>query len=84
LITSAGVGGYDANPTNAVSSALKFVLSSVAAVFDEQYESIFDDEIALLTRKFCALYKIYKERRRSLRDCFKCDDTTQFIVRVCN
>jgi hypothetical protein len=84
LITSAGVGGYDANPTNDVSSTLKFVLSSVATVSDEQYESISDDEIALLTRKFCALHKIYKERRRSLRDCFKCGDTTQFIVRVCN
>jgi hypothetical protein len=34
LITSARVGGHDANPTNAVSSALKFVLSSLAAASD--------------------------------------------------
>jgi hypothetical protein len=53
LITSAHVGGHDANPTNTtVSSALEFALSSLVAAFDEQYKSIPDDEIALLTRKF--------------------------------
>jgi hypothetical protein len=31
LITCAHVGGHDANPTNIVSSALKFVLSSLTA-----------------------------------------------------
>jgi hypothetical protein len=31
LITSAHVGGHDANPTNIISSALEFVLSSLAA-----------------------------------------------------
>jgi hypothetical protein len=36
LITSA----HDANPTNAVSSDLEFVLSSLTTVSDEQYESI--------------------------------------------
>jgi hypothetical protein len=41
LITSARVGGNDANPTNTtVSSALEFVLSSLATASDEQYESI--------------------------------------------
>jgi hypothetical protein len=35
LITSACVDGHDANPTNVVSSALEFVLSSLAAAFDE-------------------------------------------------
>jgi hypothetical protein len=35
LITSAHVGGYDANPTNVVSSALEFTLSSVATASDE-------------------------------------------------
>jgi hypothetical protein len=81
LITSARVGGHDANPTNTtVSSALKFAVSSLAAAFDEQYESIPDDEIALLVRKFHALHKFYKERRRSPRGCFECDDTTHFIA----
>jgi hypothetical protein len=66
LITSSHVGGYDANPTNTiVSSALEFALSSLAAASDEQYESIPDDEIVLLARKF------YKERRRSPRGCFE-------------
>jgi hypothetical protein len=37
LITSARVGGHDANPTNTVSSTLEFVLSSLAAAFDELY-----------------------------------------------
>jgi hypothetical protein len=47
------VGGHMANPTNTTdSSALKFVLSSLSAASDEQYESIPDDEIALLVRKF--------------------------------
>jgi hypothetical protein len=35
LITSACAGGHDANPTNIVSSALEFALSSVAAASDE-------------------------------------------------
>jgi hypothetical protein len=35
LITSACAGGHDANPTNTVSSALEFALSSVAAASDE-------------------------------------------------
>jgi hypothetical protein len=64
MLTSARVGGHDANPTNTtVSSALVFVLSFLAAASDEQYESIPNDEIALLARKFCALYKFCKERR---------------------
>jgi hypothetical protein len=40
LITSAHVGGHDANPANTVSSALEFVLSSLAAASDEKYESL--------------------------------------------
>jgi hypothetical protein len=53
FITSAHVGGHDANPANiTISSALEFVLSSLATASDEQYESIPDDEIALLVRKF--------------------------------
>jgi hypothetical protein len=41
LITSARVGGHDANPINTtVSSALQFALSSLTVAFDEQYESI--------------------------------------------
>jgi hypothetical protein len=35
LITSAHVGGHDANPTNTVSSALEFGFSSLAAASDE-------------------------------------------------
>jgi hypothetical protein len=54
---------------------LEFVLSSLAAASDEQYESIPDDEIALLVRKFRALPKFRKERRRSPRGCFECGDT---------
>jgi hypothetical protein len=81
FITSARVGGHVANPTNTtVSSALEFVLSSLATASDEQYESIPDDEIALLARKFCALHKFRKEMRRSPRDCFQCGDTTHFIA----
>jgi hypothetical protein len=67
-LTSARVGGHDTNPTNTVSSAL------------EHYESIPDDEIALLARKFRALHKFHKERRRSPKGCFECGDTTHFIV----
>jgi outer membrane protein assembly factor BamE (lipoprotein component of BamABCDE complex) len=47
---------------------------------DEQYESIPDDEITLLVRKFCVLHKFRKERRRSPRGYFECGDTTQFIA----
>jgi hypothetical protein len=81
IITSARVGGHDANPTNTtVSSALKFALSSLAVVSDEQYESIPDDEIAMLARKFCVFYKFRKERRRCPRGYFECSDTTHFIT----
>jgi hypothetical protein len=81
LITSARVAGHDTNPTNIiVSSALEFVLSSLATASDEQYESIPNDEIALLVRKFHALHKFCKERRRSPRSCFECGDTTHFIT----
>jgi hypothetical protein len=47
---------------------------------DEQYKSIPDDEIALLARKFQALHKFHKERRRSPMGCFECSDTTHFIT----
>jgi hypothetical protein len=81
FVTSTHVGGHVANPTNTTdSSALEFVLSSLCAASDEQYESIPDDEIALLARKFQALHGFHKERRRSPRDCFECGDTTHFIA----
>jgi hypothetical protein len=81
LITSAHVGGHNANPTNTtVSSALEFALSSLATASDEQYESIPNDEITLLVRKFRALHKFRKERRRTPRGCFECGDTTHFIT----
>jgi hypothetical protein len=81
FITSAHVGGYDANPTNTtISSALEFAFSSLSTASDEQYESISDDEIARLARKLCALHKFRNERRRSPRGCFECGDTTHFIA----
>jgi hypothetical protein len=74
------IGGHDTNPTNTISSSLEFAFSSIAAASDEQYESIIDDEIALLARKFHVLHKFRKERRRSPRGCFECGDTTHFIA----
>jgi hypothetical protein len=65
LITSARVGGHDANSTNTISSSLEFVLSSLAAASDEQYENIPDDETALLVRKFRTMHKFRKERKRN-------------------
>jgi hypothetical protein len=73
--------GHDANPTNTtISFASKFALSSMSTASDEQYEIILDDEISLLARKFCALHKFCKERWRSPRGCFECDDATNFIT----
>jgi hypothetical protein len=81
FVTSTHVGGHVGNPTNTTnSSALEFALSSLAAASDEQYESIPDDEIALLVRKLCALHMFHKERRRSPRGYFECCDTTHFIA----
>jgi hypothetical protein len=80
LIISARVGSHDANPTNTISSSLEFALSSLAVASDEQYESIPDDGIALLARKFCALHKFCMEMRRSSRGCFECGDTTHFVA----
>jgi hypothetical protein len=70
-----------ANSTNTTnSSALEFALSSLCAAFVEQYESILDDEITLLARKFRVLHRFRKERRRSPRGYFKCGNTTHFIA----
>jgi hypothetical protein len=80
LITGVHVGGHDANTTNTVSSALEFALSSLVATFDEQYESITDDEIVLLAKKLCALHKFCKGRRRSPSIYFKCGSTAHFIT----
>jgi hypothetical protein len=81
FVTSTRVGGHVANPTNTTdSSALEFSLSSLSAASDEQYESILDDEITLLMRKFRTLHKFHKERSRSPRGCFECGDTTHFIA----
>jgi hypothetical protein len=81
FVTSTRVGGHVANPTNTTdSSALEFALFSLFAASNEQYESIPDDEIALLARKFRALHRFRKERRRSCRGCFECTDTTHFIA----
>jgi hypothetical protein len=81
LITGARVGGHVANPTNTTDSSVsEFALSSLCAASDEQYESIPDDEIALLARKFRVLYRFRKEMRRSPRGCFECGDTTHFIA----
>jgi hypothetical protein len=81
FVTSTRDGGHVANPTNTTdSSALEFALSSLCAASDEQYESIPDDEIALLARKFHVLHRFRKEKRRSPRGCFKCGDTTHFIT----
>jgi hypothetical protein len=55
-------------------------LSFLSTTSNEQYESISDDEIALLARKFRALHRFRKERRRSPRGCFECSDTTHFIT----
>jgi hypothetical protein len=53
LIAGAHVGGHVANFTNTIDSfALEFVLSFLCAASNEQYESIPDDEIVLLVRKF--------------------------------
>jgi hypothetical protein len=79
FVTSTRVGGHVANPTKTIdSSALEFALSSLCATSDEQYESIPNDEITLLVRKFRALHRFRKERRRSPRGCFECGDTTHF------
>jgi hypothetical protein len=51
----------------------------LCASSDEQYESIPDDEITLLARKFHALHR-FRKQRRSPRGCFKCGDTTHFIA----
>jgi hypothetical protein len=68
FVTITRVGGHVANPTNTTdSSDLEFALSSLSTASDEQYESIPDDEIVLLVRKFHVLYRFHKERRRSPR-----------------
>jgi hypothetical protein len=55
LITSARIGGHDANPTNIISPSMEFVLSSLVIVSDEQYESILDDKIVLLAKKISSV-----------------------------
>jgi hypothetical protein len=81
FVTISYVGGYVVNPTNTTdSTALESALSSLATTSDEWYESISDDEIALLTRKFHTLHRFLKEMRRSPRGCFECGNITHFIA----
>jgi hypothetical protein len=81
FVTSTHVGGDVAKTTNMTGSlALEFALFSYATASDEQYESIPDDKITILTRKFRTLHRFCKERRRSPRGYFKCGDTTHFIA----
>jgi hypothetical protein len=81
FVTSTRVGGHVANPTNTTdSSDLEFALSYLSVASDEQYESIPDNEIAMLVRKFRALHRFRKERRISPMGCFECSDTTHFIA----
>jgi hypothetical protein len=81
FVTTTCVGGHVANPTKTTnSSTLEFALSSLSAASNEQYESIPDDEITLLVRKFHSLHKFCRVRRRSPRGCFECGDTTHFII----
>jgi hypothetical protein len=81
FVTRTHVVVHVANPTNTTdSSALEFALSSLCATSDEQYESIPNDEIVLLARKFHALHRFRKERRRSPRGCFECGNTIHFIA----
>jgi hypothetical protein len=62
------------------SSDLEFDLSSLCAASDEQFESISDDEIALLAKKFRALHRFHKERRMYPRGCFKCGDIYPTVI----
>jgi hypothetical protein len=81
FVTGTHVDGHVANPTNITdSSALEFALSSLATASDEQYESIPQDEIVLLARKFHALHRFRTERRRSPRGYIECSNTTHFIA----
>jgi hypothetical protein len=81
FVTSTCVGGHVANPTNTTdSSSLEFALSSLTTASDEKYESIPNDKITLLARKFHALHRFHKERRRSPRGYFECGNTTHFIA----
>jgi hypothetical protein len=52
FVTSPHVGGHVTNINTTDSSTLKFALSFLSATSDEQYESIPDDEITMLVRKF--------------------------------
>jgi hypothetical protein len=53
FVTSTRVGGHVANSTNTTDpSALEFALSSLSVASDKQYESIPDEEIALLATEF--------------------------------
>jgi hypothetical protein len=52
----------------------------LSAATDEQCESIPDDKIALLARKFHTLHKFCKEMRRLPMGFFECGDTTHFII----
>jgi hypothetical protein len=80
FVTSTRVGSHVVNPIDSTdSSVLEFALSSLTTTSDEQYESIPNDEIVLLARKFHAMPGFHKEMRRSPRGYFKCGDTIHFI-----
>jgi hypothetical protein len=59
---------------------LEFTLPSFATASDEQYESIPNDEVALLLSKIQDLQKFCKERRRTPTGSYVCSDNIHFII----
>jgi hypothetical protein len=55
-------------------------LFSLVIASDEQYESIPNDEIMLLPRKFRVLHMFHKKRSRPPRGCLECGNITHFIT----
>jgi hypothetical protein len=62
-----------------------YYINNVSIDYDDsQQNRTAEDYITLQERqpgrKFCALHRFCKERRRSLRDCFEYGDTTHIIT----
>jgi hypothetical protein len=72
--------GNDDKNIPLTSAALEFTLPSFATASDEQYESIPNDEVALLLSKIQDLQKFCKERRRTPTCSYVCSDNIHFII----
>jgi hypothetical protein len=72
--------GGSKGKSNANPSTRMFSLSSLMSVPDEEFDTLGEDELALLTRRFERLHENRVNMRRNTRACFQCGKSGHFVA----